>query len=130
MVYTVAGDLHMTQEYANMDLPAVEALAPVALPTEEEPTAAVRGRRGRGRGRGCCRGRRRCGGAAAAPGADPQPAAAGPQQAVWGAVNEILPFTVPGFSGTPGPTRADEHSLSQNPEKQADAHKSKLFYFE
>eukprot|EP00961_Rhodomonas_salina_P091656 1233843-Rhodomonas_salina.1 len=23
MVYTVAGDLHMTQEYANMDLPAV-----------------------------------------------------------------------------------------------------------
>ena len=100
------------------------ALAPAAALPAPLPDAPVRGR-GRPRGRGRGRGR---GAALGAGPAAPEAAAAGRNAAAWAAVNEILPFAVPAFVGTPGPTGFGERMSARNPDELPRLCTTKLFF--
>eukprot|EP00961_Rhodomonas_salina_P060654 814333-Rhodomonas_salina.2 len=95
----------------------------------EEPAAGRGPGRGRGSHGGHCSG---CGSgsrAAAVVAAAAQPADTHKNAAAWGAVNKLLPISVPAFFSTIGPTRLGEQALEQDQEKKEHVYQSKLFFF-
>ena len=127
IVQRMGGDLDDDRDYPPQFPVAPEEPEPVVDQFLENPPPATGRGSGRGRGRGGRGSGRRA--AAAAAFAEPAPVAA-QHQAVWGAVNQLLPFEVPRFEGTPGPTNTGERTRTTPAAEMEQLKKTRLFYFE